>query len=397
MSDPRQSPPRNIEIAASLRSMKTRLIFIGLSGKEYPHTRVRCYNFARILRERYGVPTEVLSFKEDLAQGRSEADMYEALRDRDKLWLTLKALRRLWATKGSVFYLQKAHFHAAAPYFLHRLGRNNYILDYDDYDIPLSNFFFRGRYNRLWFGTNRWDEITFRLSRRALRCVVSSHYLLEFLRPHHSSVHLVETGVDTTQFSPPETPPPADPLRFFWNGIVWGEPVFRNVRFAFDCFRKVHQAYPRTELLIAAQGAWMDRVKSQLQAAYSYLPIRILDWMKPESMPDLLRSVHVGLLPLVQKDPWFQAKSPTKLYEYMAAGLPVVASATGEATHIIQHGQSGLLAEDAEAFVAHMRALCEDEPLRRRVSTAARKRIDRRYSLERLGERLYQAIGEVLE
>jgi hypothetical protein len=65
------------------------------------------------------------------------------LRDRDKLKLTGRGLKRLWGEKGSLFYIQKAHFHSAAPYFLHRLGRNDYIFDYDDYDVELSNLFAR--------------------------------------------------------------------------------------------------------------------------------------------------------------------------------------------------------------------------------------------------------------
>jgi glycosyltransferase involved in cell wall biosynthesis len=377
--------------------MEPKLLFIGISGKEYPHTRVRCYNFARILQERYGIPTEVLSFKEDLAKGRTERDMYESLRDREKLRLTIKAFRRLWAKKGVTFYIQKAHFHSAAPYFLHRLGRNPYIFDYDDYDIPLSNFFVRGRYNRMWFGTNRYDEITHRLAGEALLCVVSSHFLQDYLGQFSPSVHLVETGVDSERFTPPESSRESETVSFFWNGIVWGEPIYRNVIFALDCFQKVHASCSNSELVLAAQGLWMDRVREVIGKDYAGLPVRILDWVKPEEMPDLLRSVDVGLLPLVQREPWVQAKSPTKLYEYMAAGLPVVASANGEAEHIIEDGTSGILVSEEEEFIEGMRKVCEDRDYRAALGGGARRRIEDRYSLDRLGERLHDAVRGVLD
>jgi len=120
-----------------------RIVFIGHSGWDYPHTRIRCYGFAKALKQR-GFDTHVLSFKDHLARERSEADMYAALRDRDKMDLVVRAIRRLWPDRKSLLYVQKAHFHSAAPYLLSRFAGARYILDYDDYDVPLSNFFTAG-------------------------------------------------------------------------------------------------------------------------------------------------------------------------------------------------------------------------------------------------------------
>ncbi|MBE7561107.1 hypothetical protein HS125_20025 [bacterium] len=177
------------------------LFFVGLSGYQYPHTRVRCYHFARALAERHAVPTEVLSFRDDLAPEKSERAMYE-LTDREKMRLVLAGLRRLWPRRDAVFYVQKALFHAAAPFTLSRLGRNSYIYDCDDYDIPLSQFFARGRWNRLFFGSHKWDEITYRLARRALCCVAASHRLVEFFAPPSPCLSGAYR-VDVDAFRPP--------------------------------------------------------------------------------------------------------------------------------------------------------------------------------------------------
>ncbi|HXK92871.1 MAG TPA: hypothetical protein PKV38_04230, partial [bacterium] len=60
-----------------------RILFIGHNGYGYPHTRVRCYHFARVLATMPDIETAVLSFRDDLAPHKSEAAMYENLRDRE--------------------------------------------------------------------------------------------------------------------------------------------------------------------------------------------------------------------------------------------------------------------------------------------------------------------------
>lgn len=110
----------------------------------------------------------------------------------------------------------------------------------------------------------------------------------------------------------------------------------------------------------------------------------------------ILRSVRVGLLPLVQKEEWFQAKSPTKLYEYMASGLAVVASPTGEANYIIRDGEDGIFADSLEGFTAAMMRLYEEPTLCEKMSRSAAERAQNRYSLDTLGDTLNSAIGGFL-
>ena len=93
-----------------------RVLFIGHNGYGYPHTRVRCYHFAKALAAYPEIETAVLSFRDHLAPHKSEGEIY-LLKDRGKLVLTLKALSKLIKERDTVLYVQKAHFHAAAPFF----------------------------------------------------------------------------------------------------------------------------------------------------------------------------------------------------------------------------------------------------------------------------------------
>ena len=111
-------------------TMKRQVVFIGLSGYDYPHTRVRCYNFARQLALYDDFSTRVISFRDHLSN-LSEVEVYEA-RDRQKITMMLKALPKIFPRANTLFYIQKAHYNAALPYLLYRLGFNNFVFDYDD-------------------------------------------------------------------------------------------------------------------------------------------------------------------------------------------------------------------------------------------------------------------------
>ncbi len=373
-----------------------RVLFIGHNGYGYPHTRVRCYHFAHALAALPDIETAVLSFRDDLAPHKSEAAMYENLRDREKLVLTGKAALRLLRERNTLLYIQKVHFHAAAPFWLHRLGwLPNYVLDYDDYDIPLSNFFGRGLWNRFFFGSHRWDEITFRLARGALGCVAASHELVTLLREHNPRVELIPTGVDSEVFSPPASRPPRDRVIFLWNGLVWGAPIFKNLMLLFRAFQR---AWPRANhavLRIVGGGADWETIRERAASEFPEVPAEWMEWVEPQQMPELLRSVDAGLLPAAGDDLWLKCKSPTKLFEYMAAGLPVIATAVGEAAYALRHGESGYLAEDETAFAEGIVRLAGDSALRQRLGQAARRQVEAEYALDGLAQRLYRFLNEV--
>lgn len=375
--------------------MAKRVIFIGLSGYGYPHTRVRCYHFQRELARHRDIESTVLSFRDHLAEGLSEAAMYR-LSDRQKLRLTWKALRRLYPERGSLFYIQKAHFHSAAPFLLHRLGRNSYIFDYDDYDVELSNFFAKGRWNRLLFGSHRWDVITERMARRALCCVAASHELMDYLGAFHDKVYYIPTGVDTDAFQPKSYGAHLAPVVFLWTGIVWGEPILRSVRLLLDCLRAVCHQRLEVELRIIGGGDRYQDLRVTVREDYPDLPVQLFDWLDPKEMPEQLRQADVGCLPLdhFSANRWVRSKSPTKLFEYMAAALPVVASALGEATYVIQDGKNGFLAHTQEEMTRQMTLLARDAQLRRQLGQAARRRVEEKFSLRVLGDTLHQVLQE---
>jgi glycosyltransferase involved in cell wall biosynthesis len=96
-----------------------------------------------------------------------------------------------------------------------------------------------------------------------------------------------------------------------------------------------------------------------------------------DAMPGLLGAMDIGVAPyLAVPDFYF---SPLKLYEYMAAGLAVVASDAGEIGTLVRDGQTGLLCPpgDATALRGALRRVVNDAAVRARLGASARDEAER--------------------
>ena len=107
---------------------------------------------------------------------------------------------------------------------------------------------------------------------------------------------------------------------------------------------------------------------------------RFVPWSAATEIPDLLQ-IDVGVMPL-SADSWSEGKCGFKLIQYMALGIPAVASPVGVNSIIIQPGQNGFLAADDAAWTAHLRMLINDAGLRGRLGAAGRAHIVAGYSIE---------------
>jgi len=95
----------------------------------------------------------------------------------------------------------------------------------------------------------------------------------------------------------------------------------------------------------------------------------------------------VGVMPLIDS-PWEQGKCAYKLIQYMACGLPTVASPVGANREVVVEGETGLLAATPEEWVRSLRLLLGDLDLRQRLGVAGKKRVEAHYSLQCAAPRL---------
>jgi glycosyltransferase involved in cell wall biosynthesis len=107
-----------------------------------------------------------------------------------------------------------------------------------------------------------------------------------------------------------------------------------------------------------------------------------------------LQSFDIGLMPLPDTE-WTRGKCAFKAIQYMASGVPVVASPVGITTDLIHHDKNGLLATSAVEWFSELGRLVHDASLRQRLALSARHTIEDLYSLERWGPRVVELLDQI--
>lgn len=105
------------------------------------------------------------------------------------------------------------------------------------------------------------------------------------------------------------------------------------------------------------------------------LPAEFTGATVADAVGSQLHRMDVACAPYpVQEEDYF---SPLKVYEYLAAGLPVVASAVGQIPEILDHGRLGVLVDPSDApQLADAIAALEDDPaLRQALGGRARQAV----------------------
>lgn len=116
------------------------------------------------------------------------------------------------------------------------------------------------------------------------------------------------------------------------------------------------------------------------------VPVEVVAW-REETEVDEIRGFDVGIMPLPD-EPWARGKCGFKLIQYMACGLPVVASPVGVNAEIVEDGGNGFLAGDTGEWVAALERLMGDSALSERLGDAGRHKVQERYCLEVTAPRL---------
>ena len=108
-----------------------------------------------------------------------------------------------------------------------------------------------------------------------------------------------------------------------------------------------------------------------------------------------LSSFTIGIMPLTD-NLWSRGKCGYKILQYMAAGIPVVASAIGANRDIITNGENGFLAGTINDWVRSISTLAADPVLRRKFAIKGRELVEHKYSLDRFADRYAQLMREVV-
>src|SRR5262245_22492495 len=152
---------------------------------------------------------------------------------------------------------------------------------------------------------------------------------------------------------------------------------------------------PDVEIVIAGDGAEGPELRRRL-AGSGLDNVRMLGRVPHERIPELYAEADAAVV-LLRDKPLFEGALPTKMFEAMSAGRPLVLSAAGEAATLVQEASCGVVVppERPGALAAALTDLAGDRERAGKLGAAGREAVLESFSREQAFDRWYGLLTSV--
>jgi glycosyltransferase involved in cell wall biosynthesis len=250
-------------------------------------------------------------------------------------------------------------------------SRIPYVLDLDDATFHLYDGSSHSLIRRL-LGHKLMD-----LGRRAQAVLAGSEYLVDYFSRAGARVHHVPTVVDTSHY----VPGPARERRGRDVVVGWmGSPVTAPYLDAVAEPLRRFQQETRAKVRLIGAG----------RSAPSGVDAEARDWSEPKVVAEL-QDMDIGIMPLPD-EPFARGKCAFKLVQYMACGVPVIASPVGANTALVEQSGGGLLARGSEEWFEALLELHRSPEARHRAGADGRAYVSAHYSMEAMLPRVTRVL-----
>jgi glycosyltransferase involved in cell wall biosynthesis len=212
--------------------------------------------------------------------------------------------------------------------------------------------------------------------------IVGNGFLRDYALKYNKNVTVLPTCIETRVYKPGNKAAAGDKVVIGWIGTSFTSiylPILKDV------YEALAARYKQLEFRIV--GGCLKDFKPPFLVCK--------DWSL-ESEVGELQGFDIGVMPLFD-DEMAKGKCAFKILEYMAVGIPAVASRSGMNTEVIEDGKDGFLAGSKEEWVERLSLLVEDKELREKMGKAGREKAERLYSIKANEERFIGILNKCVE
>ena len=280
--------------------------------------------------------------------------------------------------KYDVIWIEKELFPFLPPLFeiFLTLTKCKVIIDFDDAvfvkyrDNPskIVRFFLRNKISLIM----RLADIV----------IVGNKYLYDYARACGSKrVVIVPTVLDPLKYSTTTEVAGNGLLSVGWIGTPATEPYLKPI---IPILEQVYSEFPNFQLVIIGGSS---NIKSDL------LKIDLIKWSEVSEVNSLSK-LSIGIMPLPDR-PYERGKCAYKILQYMACGVPAIASPVGANKYVIDHNINGYLATNDYEWKCALLKLLKNKSLREKIGNEGKNKFLREYTLDEGFQLLYDEISSL--
>jgi glycosyltransferase involved in cell wall biosynthesis len=219
-------------------------------------------------------------------------------------------------------------------------------------------------------------------------------------RGGNGKIAVIKNGADLERFRPPDDP---GAMRAklglqgkFVAAYVGTHGMAHDLDTLLDAAKLLETSDPQILFLLAGDGAEQARLKKR-SVEMGQNNVLMLGQLPKADMPGIWSATDVSLIHL-RKDELFKKVLPSKMFEAMAMGCPIVLGVEGEAQAVLTEAGAGLVVEpsDAASLAQAVRALAHDGALRQRFSAQGASFVREHYDRTALARRYIAALDSTL-
>lgn len=360
-----------------------RILFLTMSGWSYPSSRLRVFKYLPYLKGKYEY--EVIPFGSEWAFRKGVHFAYE-----QRAMLVEKAIHR---AKSEVlrkinslhsmfceiqFLLKRSHYDLV---FVQKVHLPKWIVDRIKdhwharliFDFDDAIFLKQGRRSTRYF--ERYNY----LMQRADAVITTSKFNKDYAQRFNKNVHILLTPVDTARHMPKNQSKQDGKVVIGWVGTP---STTRHLKAFLPVIEEIDRNHDVAFRFIGA-----------IPFESGLRNVRFLPW-EYDTEVKYMQEFDIGIMPLIKEDTVL-GKAGYKLIQYMAMGIPSVASPWGINEQIVDIGKTGFLAKSNNDWLKCLRSLILNAYLREKMGKNARQIAVNKYSFEAFAPKFLYVLNSI--